>query len=77
VPGIYKEKEADVLKFVSTDDSYRVMKELLDAEGIFIGHSGGAAIYAALELAKELEEGVVVTILPDAGFRYLSDRLWW
>lgn len=77
VPGIYKEHEADILEFVSTENSYRVMKELLDAEGIFIGHSGGAAIYAALEKAKTLDEGVIVTILPDAGFRYLSDGLWW
>lgn len=77
VPGIYREEEADVVEFVSTENSYRIMKEILDTEGLFIGHSGGAAIYYALEQAKQLDEGVVVTILPDAGFRYLSDRLWW
>jgi cysteine synthase B len=77
VPGIYDSTFSDEIINVSTEDSYRVMKELLKKDGIFVGHSGGAAVYATLEYAKRLEEGVLVTILPDGGYRYLSGGLWW
>jgi cysteine synthase len=77
VPGIYDPTFPDEMMYVSTDDSYRVMKELVKKEGIFVGHSGGAAIYATLEYAKKLKEGVIVTILPDGGYRYLSGGIWW
>lgn len=77
VPGIYDPTFADEKIQVSTEDSYRVMKELLNKEGLFVGHSSGAAAYATLEYAKSLKEGVVVTILPDGGYRYLSGGIWW
>lgn len=77
VPGIYDPTFADEKIQVSTEDSYRVMKELLKKEGLFVGHSSGAAVYAALKYAKGLKEGVVVTILPDGGYRYLSGGIWW
>ena len=77
VPGIYDPTFPDEMMFVSTDDSYRIMKELVKKEGIFVGHSGGAAVYATLEYAKRLKEGVIVTILPDGGYRYLSGGIWW
>jgi cysteine synthase B len=77
VPGIYDPTFADEKIQVSTEDSYRVMKELLKKEGLFVGHSSGAAVYATLEYAKSLKEGVVVTILPDGGYRYLSGGIWW
>ncbi|NIP30026.1 MAG: pyridoxal-phosphate dependent enzyme [Candidatus Dadabacteria bacterium] len=77
VPGIYDSTFPDEIKFVSTEDSYNIMKRLMDEEGLFIGHSGGASVFAALECAKSLNEGVIVTILPDAGYRYLSGELWW
>lgn len=77
VPGIYDSAFPDELIRVSTEESYRVMKELLKKEGIFVGHSGGAVIHATLEYAKRLEEGVLVTVLPDGGYRYLSGGLWW
>jgi cysteine synthase B len=77
VPSIYDPSFPDETIFVSTDDSYRVMKELVKKEGIFVGHSGGAAVYAALEYGKRLKEGVLVTILPDGGYRYLSGGIWW
>ncbi len=77
VPGIYDSTFPDEIIHVSTDDSYRVMKELLKKEGIFVGHSSGAAVYAGLEYAKRLKEGVLVTVLPDGGYRYLSGGLWW
>jgi cysteine synthase B len=77
VPGIYDPDFPDERIYVSTDDSYRIMKELVKKEGIFVGHSGGAAVYATLRYAEKLKEGVLVTILPDGGYRYLSGGLWW
>lgn len=77
VPGIYDPTFADEKIQVSTENSYRVMKELLKKEGLFVGHSSGAAVYATLKYAKGLKEGVVVTILPDGGYRYLSGGIWW
>ena len=46
-------------------------------EGYFIGISSGAAAVAARLVSQELEEGVVVTVFPDAGFKYLSDDELW
>jgi cysteine synthase B len=77
VPGIFDPIFPDERLYVPTEDSYRVMKELLKMEGIFVGHSGGAVIHATLEYAKRLDEGVLVTILPDSGYRYLSGGIWW
>jgi cysteine synthase B len=77
VPAIYDSNFPDEIIHVTTDDSYRVMKELLKKDGIFVGHSSGAAVYGALEYAKRLKEGVLVTVLPDGGYRYLSGGLWW
>jgi cysteine synthase B len=77
VPGIFDPVFPDERLYVSTEDSYRVMKELLKTEGIFVGHSGGAVVHATLEYAKRLDEGVLVTLLPDSGYRYLSGGIWW
>ena len=46
-------------------------------EGLFVGISSGAAAVAALQVAQELEQGVVVTVFPDAGYKYLSDKALW
>jgi cysteine synthase len=46
-------------------------------EGLFVGISSGAATVAALQIASQLDEGVVVTIFPDAGYKYLSDKSLW
>lgn len=77
VPGIYDAAYPDELVRVTTEDAYGLMKELLKKEGIFIGHSGGAVAYATLEYAKSLQEGVLVTVFPDGGYRYLSGGIWW
>ena len=77
VPGIYKENFPDETIGLSTEKAYKMMKTVIDKEGIFIGHSGGAAIYETFQYAKKLKEGVLVTILPDSGFRYLSEGIWW
>lgn len=77
VPGIFDAEYPDEIFRVDTEDAYVTMKDLLKKEGIFVGHSGGAVAYATLEQAKKLEEGVLVTIFPDGGYRYLSGGLWW
>ncbi|QMU56058.1 MAG: pyridoxal-phosphate dependent enzyme [Candidatus Mycalebacterium zealandia] len=77
VPGIYDPKGFDGTLFVSTEDAYAMMEKMVKTEGIFIGHSGGAAVVGALELARKITSGVIVTVLPDSGFRYLSEKLWW
>ena len=77
VPGIYDPGGFDGTLFVSTEDAYAMMESVMRTSGIFIGHSGGAAIFAAVKTARSLETGVIVTVLPDSGFRYLSEKLWW
>jgi cysteine synthase len=46
-------------------------------EGLFVGISSGAAAVAALNLAATLDQGLVVTVFPDAGYKYLSDDALW
>ncbi|MGI9534956.1 MAG: PLP-dependent cysteine synthase family protein [Thermodesulfobacteriota bacterium] len=77
VPGIYDESFPDEIVGASTERSYDMMKILMDKKGLFVGHSGGAAVYTIYEFAKNLDEGLLVTVLPDSGFRYLSEGIWW
>jgi S-sulfo-L-cysteine synthase (O-acetyl-L-serine-dependent) len=76
-PGIYDPSFADETREVRTEDAHEMVLRLAREEGLFVGISSGAAAIAALRLAEELDEGVVVTILPDAGYKYLSDRSLW
>lgn len=76
VPGIYDDTLADQDLAVTTDDAYRMVKRIASDEGILLGVSGGAALAGAEKVAQELDEGVIVTVLPDSGNRYLSDRFW-
>jgi len=54
-----------------------MVKRLAREEGLFVGISSGAAAVAALQVASQLDEGVVVTVFPDAGYKYLSDKNLW
>jgi S-sulfo-L-cysteine synthase (O-acetyl-L-serine-dependent) len=76
VPGIWNEQFPDLKIVVRTEDAYTTARRLALEDGILVGQSGGAAVYAALELARQITEGVIVTILPDAGDRYFSTGLW-
>jgi S-sulfo-L-cysteine synthase (O-acetyl-L-serine-dependent) len=76
VPGIWDEQFPDLKLVVRTEDAYAMARRLALEEGILVGQSGGAAVYAALQLARQLSEGVIVTVLPDAGDRYFSTGLW-
>lgn len=76
-PEIFDESFPDEIIGIGTEESYDMMKYVMDKKGLFVGHSGGAAIQAVYEVAKKLDSGVIVTVLPDSGFRYLSEGIWW
>lgn len=76
VPGIYDEGLADENRWVRTEDAQAMCLRLAKEEGLLVGPSAGAAVAMALEVAKELSEGVVVTILADSGHKYLDFRFW-
>jgi cysteine synthase B len=76
VPGIYHEHELDEKIAVSTDDAYAMVYRLSQEEGVLVGQSSGAALYATLKLARKLKAGTLVTIFPDFGDKYLSTNLW-
>lgn len=76
-PGIYDPTAADRIIEVRTEDAYDMVRCLAHEEGYFIGISSGAAAVAARQVANQIEDGVVVTVFPDAGFKYLSDEALW
>lgn len=77
VPGIYDDSLAHAQVEVSTPEARETARLLAKTEGLFVGISSGANVFAALRLAGDLPSGsVVVTILCDGGSRYLSDSLW-
>jgi cysteine synthase B len=71
VPGIYHPEELDGVIPMATEDGYEMAERLAKEEGIFVGHSSGANVFTALKVARELKEGVVVTIIADGGDRYI------
>jgi [CysO sulfur-carrier protein]-thiocarboxylate-dependent cysteine synthase len=89
VPPILDVSRLDRKILVSNDESIAGVRDLLDREGIFAGVSSGAVVHVARLLAEELEEGVIVCVLADGGWKYLSadfwtegaqsmeDRIWW
>ncbi len=76
VPAIYDPSQIDTTIMVETEAAYEMTRQIVKREGIFVGMSSGAAMYAAIEVAKKIESGVIVTILPDRGEKYLSTRLF-
>jgi cysteine synthase B len=76
VPGIFDASLADEREQVSTEEAYETTRRLAREEGILAGISSGAAVAAALRVARRVREGVVVTVLCDGGLRYLGDRFW-
>ena len=76
VPPILDVSKLDRKLLVTNEESVAGVRLLLEREGIFGGVSSGAVIHAALMLADELDEGVVVTVLADGGWKYLSAGFW-
>ena len=77
VPGVYSKDIVDEIFEVSDEDSYKVAKEFATKEGVLIGISSGAALYAGIEIAKKLgRDKKIVVISPDGGEKYFSSGLY-
>jgi cysteine synthase B len=76
VPGIYRDGLPDETLWMSTEEAYDMTKRLAKEEGLLVGYSSGAAMAGVLQVARQLTEGVIVTIFPDGGVRYLSQQVW-
>ena len=72
VPGIYDPTLANESLAIATEDAYEMVVRLAREEGLFVGISSGAAMAAALTVARRVREGVIVTVFPDGGGKYLG-----
>ncbi|MEA3469251.1 MAG: cysteine--tRNA ligase [Thermodesulfobacteriota bacterium] len=75
-PGIFDKSLPNQIVNIHDEDAFRMARLLARKEGLLVGMSSGAAMSCALELAKELDDGFIVTIIPDGGERYLSTPLF-
>jgi S-sulfo-L-cysteine synthase (O-acetyl-L-serine-dependent) len=76
VPSIYDPSQIDITIMVETEAAYEMTRQIILKEGIFVGMSSGAAMYAAVETARKIDSGVIVVIFPDRGEKYLSTKLF-
>ena len=76
VPGIYDATLADEDLRVSTERAHAMVRRLAREEGLLAGISSGAALAVVLDVARQLDHGVVVTIFPDGAEKYLTDSFW-
>jgi cysteine synthase B len=76
VPEIYCEEALDAKITVMDEDAFETARKLATREGLFVGMSSGAAVAGALAVAREMKSGIIVTVLPDRGDRYLSTSLF-
>jgi cysteine synthase B len=77
VPGIYDAELADENFAIATEDAQTMTRRLAREEGLFVGPSSGANVFAALQVAQKLaDDGVVATILCDGGGKYLNEDFW-
>ena len=76
VPSIYDPSQIDITIMVETEAAYEMTRQIVSKEGIFVGMSSGAAMYATVEIAKQIKSGTIVVIFPDRGEKYLSTKLF-
>jgi cysteine synthase B len=76
VPKIWDPSVADEIWGAPTEAAYDLARSVARTEGLLVGHSSGAALWAVRRLAESAREGVVVTVFPDSGDRYLSTGLY-
>jgi len=76
VPKIFRPSALDERWSVNDDDAFNTTRRLAVEEGLFVGMSSGAAMWAAMKKAKEMKDGIIVVIFPDRGDRYLSTALF-
>jgi len=77
VPAIYDQDLLDQTEIISTEEARQMVRRLAHEEGLLVGVSAGANAALALRVAERLETGVVVTVFPDSGYKYLSDKELW
>jgi cysteine synthase B len=76
VPGIYDPKLADEDVRVSTEEAHELTRQLALQEGLLVGISSGANLAAALRIARQTRDAIIVTVFCDGGEKYLSERFW-
>ncbi len=76
VPAILDLDLLDGNEFVQDKEAFAALKRLADEEAILAGISSGAVVAKALEVARDLDSGTIVTIFPDGAWKYLSERIW-
>ena len=76
VPGIYDESLPDGNVWIETEDAYAMVRRLAREEALLVGISTGANVVGALQLARQMDEGVIVTIACDGADKYLSEHFW-
>ena len=76
VPSIYDPSLIDDTIMVETETAFDFARRIVREEGIFVGMSSGAAMYAAYEIAKTVDNGIILAIFPDRGEKYLSTDLF-
>jgi cysteine synthase B len=76
VPRIWDPAQPDEVWGAPTEPAYDLARQVAQSEGLLVGHSSGAVLWAIERLAEQVEEGVVVTVFPDSGDRYLSTGLY-
>jgi len=77
IPKTFERSVCDEVIMVYDDDAFATVKDLAAKEGVLAGSSGGAAVFASLQVAKRLGPGKrVVTIIPDSAERYLSKKIF-
>jgi cysteine synthase B len=74
--AIYDPHLVDEIVAVDAEEARALARRLAREEGLFVGISAGAAVVAALRVARELDDGLVVALLPDGGFKYASAQFW-
>ena len=76
VPGIYDPTLADEDLRVATETAYTMVRRLAREEGLLVGISSGAALAVMLDVARRIDQGVVVTVFPDGAEKYLTEPFW-
>ncbi|MDD5417610.1 MAG: cysteine synthase family protein [Candidatus Nanoarchaeia archaeon] len=76
VPSLFDASKIDIMEMVDTEEAFETARQIAKKEGIFAGMSSGAAMLAAIKVAKRIDKGNMVVIFPDRGEKYLSTELF-
>ncbi len=76
VPSIYDPSMIDLSIMVGNEDAFETARRIVSEEGIFVGMSSGAAMFAAIEVVRNIDSGTIIVIFPDRGEKYLSTDLF-